>query len=392
MGKLWDTDIPVDKLVEEFTVGKDHVLDKELVTYDCRGSIAHATVLKKAGLLGEREAENIIQCLQDIIREPRSVQIQVNDEDCHTAIENHLAEKLGEAGKKIHICRSRNDQILTALRLYEKDKAKEILQFISQFKSSMKQVQKDYGDIVMPGYTHMQRAMPLPVSMWAHSFIEAADDDTDILNTALRLIDRSPLGTAAGFGIPVFNIDRECAAQQLGFEGLIENPLYAQFSRQKIESTLLDALTSIMLTLNKLATDLITFSMQEFNYVKIPSEFCTGSSIMPQKRNPDVLELIRGYYSVVKGESFKLKDIGTSVISGYNRDMQLTKEPLMNALQITSHCLKMCVHVLTHLAFNEEACKRACTPEIYATEDAYHLAMKMPFRDAYKEIGKKFRD
>ena len=214
------------------------------------------------------------------------------DEDCHTAIENHLTKKYGEVGKKIHTGRSRNDQVLTALRLYEKHELAEIKQLVIDFQNALQTAINKQGSVKMPGYTHMQRAMPTDVATWLGSFKAASEDDLHLFSTALTLVDASPLGTAAGFGVPVLGIDRNFTANELKFAKLIKNPIYAQLSRGKLESTLMHGLTNTMLTLNKLATDLTLFNTTEFSLVVLPEKMCTGSSIMPQKKNPDVLELV----------------------------------------------------------------------------------------------------
>lgn len=391
--KLWKKDYDLNKEIEKFTVGNDYLLDQKLVKYDCLASIAHGKMLKKIGVLTEDELNKLIEGLNEIIElnSKGNFGIKQEDEDCHTAIENYLIEKYGEVGKKIHTARSRNDQVLTAIRLYEKSELLKIKELLKKFKKVLQGVTDKSGSIQMPGYTHMQKAMPTTIKDWLGCFIESAEDNMKLLKFVFDLIDQSPLGSAASFGVPVFEIDKKMTAELMGFSKATENPIYAQMSRGKFESIILNLLSQIMFDLNKLSTDLIIFSTKEFGFVSIPVEFCTGSSIMPQKKNPDVLELIRAKYHVVLGEEFKIKGIIGNLISGYNRDTQLTKEPLFNSINITKDCLKVICLVISGIEVNEEKCKEAMTKELFATEEAYKLVKKgMSFREAYKEVGKKW--
>lgn len=380
---LWDKGIKTDEAVKKFTVGNDYLLDQELLAYDIKGSIAHAKVLGKAGILTVDEVNQLVAELSAI----KDLEITMGDEDCHTTIEKHLTEKLGDLGKKIHTCRSRNDQVLTALRLYEKE---QISQALKSMKELQKALEKKCSDIPMPGYTHMRKAMPATVGMWLGSYISALEDSEEFLDEASEIIDKSPLGTAAGFGVPVFEIDRQSSAKELGFDGVIENPMYAQQSRGKVEGMLLSALSSVMLDLNRLSSDLAMFSMTEFGYVMLPEKLTTGSSIMPQKKNPDVLEMVRGYYHVVLGEQFKVQSMTGNLMSGYNRDMQLTKEPVMKSFDIVKASLNIMRLMIDGIEIDEDACKKAMTKELYATEEAYKLVKDgVPFRDAYRQVGKR---
>ncbi|MEA3514249.1 MAG: argininosuccinate lyase [Nanoarchaeota archaeon] len=390
--KLWKKNYELDKEIEKFTVGNDYLLDNKLVEYDCIASIAHAKMLKKIGILSGNELDKLIKGLNKIIllHKKGSFMIKPEDEDCHTAIENYLTQKYGNAGKKIHSLRSRNDQVLTALRLYEKNEISEIKKLLGNLKSALSNTADKGKQIHIPGYTHMQKAMPMTIKTWLGCFADSIDDNLKLLDCAYELIDKSPLGSAAGFGIPVFKIDQKMTSELMGFSGYIENPVYAQMSRGKFESIIMNILTQIMHDLNKLSTDLIMFSMSEFGFFSLPDKFCTGSSIMPQKKNPDVLELIRAKYHVVLGDEFKIKSITSNLISGYNRDIQMTKEPLFNSIDTTKNCLKMMCLVLHGLKINKDKCKQACTKEIYATEMAYKLVKKgIPFRDAYKKIAEQ---
>ena len=392
--KIWDKGISLKKEIEKFTVGSDYLLDKKLVKYDCLASMSHAKMLKSINLLTEEELEKLIAGLKEIIKLDlkNQFEIKMEDEDCHTAIENYLIGKYGETGKKIHTARSRNDQVLTALRLFEKEELKQIKELIKDFTKTIESFIKSNGSVELPGYTHMQKAMPTDIKMSFGSYKDSMEDNTRLLDFVINLTDQNPLGSAAGFGVPIFKLDKKLTAQELNFSKVMDNPMYCQLSRGKFETQVMNAISSIMFDLNKLATDLMLFSMKEFNFIALPGEFCTGSSIMPQKNNPDVLELMRAKYHIVLGEEFKIKSLIGNLISGYNRDVQLTKEPLMNAIEIVKESLSIISLVLSGTKVNKDNCAKALTKELYATQEAYELVKEgMPFRQAYKEIGKKYK-
>ena len=392
--KIWDKGTSLKKEIEKFTVGSDYLLDKKLVKYDCLASMAHAKMLKSINLLTEEELEKLIGGLKEIIELDLKNQFEIKreDEDCHTAIENYLIDKYGETGKKIHTARSRNDQVLTALRLFEKEELKQIKELIKDFMKTVESFIKSNGSVELPGYTHMQKAMPMDIKMWVGSYKDSMADNTRLLDFVINLTDQNPLGSAAGFGVPIFKLDKKLTAQELNFSKVMDNPMYCQLSRGKFEAQVMNAISSIMFDLNKLAMDLMLFSMKEFDFVSLPGEFCTGSSIMPQKNNPDVLELMRAKYHIVLGEEFKIKSLIGNLISGYNRDVQLTKEPLMNAIEIVKESLSIISLVLSGTKVNKDNCAKALTKELYATQEAYELVKEgMPFRQAYKEIGKKYK-
>ncbi len=389
--KLWEKGQKTNEQVFDFTVGDDYILDLHLVKYDCIASIAHAKMLGKIYILTNEEANKLIDVLNEIIEldENDCFEIKKEQEDCHTAIENYLTNKLGELGKKIHTARSRNDQVLTALRLYYRDQGKEIISLIDDLKDSISTFVKKEGDVKIPGYTHMQKAMPSSINLWGNAFVDSMEDNKSLLVAVLDILDQSPLGTAAGYGVPL-EIDREFTAKELGFSRIQKNPIYAQNSRVKLEGSLLHALSQIMFDLNKIATDLIMFSMPEFGFFELPVEFCTGSSIMPQKKNPDVLELLRAKYHVVSACEFQLKNLMSNLISGYNRDLQLSKEPVIKACTITRECLAIGTALFNQLSVNRENCEAALTDELFATEKVYALVKQgVPFRDAYLQIASK---
>ena len=390
--KLWAKGYDLDADIESFTVGDDHVLDRRLVKYDCAASLAHARALRKAGLLTAKELKDIAAGLAEIeeLDARGEFRIRPEDEDCHTAIESRLTARYGAAGRKVHTGRSRNDQVLTALRLYERDALGEVGTALAAFAAACRKLASKQGRLSIPGYTHTRRAMPTTVGTWIGCFAAAAKDDSALAAALLKLLDQSPLGSAAGFGVPVLGIDKDFSAKLMGFSKAIENPIYAQFSRSKFEPAVMHLCSQVMLTLNKLAADLILFSAPEFGFASLPEKFCTGSSIMPQKKNPDVLELVRGKYHVVLGEEFKTLSLAGNLISGYNRDVQLAKGPLFACLDAALSSLRIMATVLGGLRFVPERCELA--PELFATEEAYRLVKAgVPFREAYRRVAAKFR-
>jgi len=390
--KLWSPKTASNNLVETFTVGNDPELDQVLVQYDCRGSIAHAKMFGKIGLLSEKEVEALVQELEKIIEldERGEITITQEQEDCHTAIEQHLTEQLGDTGKKIHTGRSRNDQVVTALRLYYKDELSKLKELAGDFGKALSEFSEKYGETPMPGYTHTRKAMPSSVGMWAGAYISGMQDNQVLLDAVYKLVDQSPLGTGAGYGVPL-DLDREFTAKELGFEKVQENPIAVQNSRGKYESSILHVCSQVMADLNRMASDLILFSESDFSYFELPMDFCTGSSIMPQKKNPDVFELVRAKYHQILGWQTQIQSMAANLISGYHRDLQLTKEPVMRGLQVTEDSLEIITKTVEALSVNPEQCQEAMTEELYATERAYDLVKKgMPFRDAYREISKNY--
>ena len=390
--KLWEKQYDLNKQVENYTVGDDYILDQRLIRYDCLASIAHAKMLGKIGVLKKFEIQKLRKELDTVVRLDKQGKFKIlrEQEDCHTAIENHLTKKLGDLGKKIHTARSRNDQVLTALRLYYRDELNVCKKLMEEYIRTIKIFIQKYGKIKWPGYTHTRKAMPSSIARWGNAFIDSMKDNLKVIDFALRLIDQSPLGTGAGYGIPL-KVDRHFTARLLGFKKLQENPIYTQNSRGKFESTILHAMTQIMFDLNKIATDLILFSMPEFGYFEIPQELCTGSSLMPQKKNPDVLELTRAQYHVVVSYEMRIKNLTGNLISGYNRDLQLTKKPTMQGLETTKQTLSIMILVITNLKVDQKNCRNALSRDIYATEETYKLVKKgKPFREAYKTISKRY--
>jgi len=390
---LWDKGQETDPDVLRFSAGREYALDLRLVTHDARASAAHARMLAKIGVLTDEEAATLAKGLDEIVAlaDTGKFPIAPEQEDCHTAIEEWLTKRCGEAGKKIHLGRSRNDQVLAAIRLWELDALTTLDAAVVDLDERLGDAVQQYGTIPMPGYTHLRRAMPTTVGTWLGAFRDALDDDSDLLAVAEGLADRSPLGTGAGYGIPVFELDREFTAEEAGFERVLWNPIHAQMSRGKVEAALLHGLAQVMLTLNRLATDLLLFSTTEFGFVRLPPALCTGSSIMPQKQNPDVLELIRAKFHVVRAEEAKVLSLAGNLTSGYQRDLGLTKEPIFTAFDETLTSVVMMGKVIENLRFDEAACRAAMTDEIHATEEANRLVAEgMSFRDAYRQVGEKY--
>ena len=389
MAKLWQKEYTLDTLMEEFTVGSDYLLDKNLVSADCLASIAHARGLAEAKLITHDELSALEHALKEIIilNTQGKFEITPQDEDCHTAIEAYLTKNTGEAGKRIHMGRSRNDQVQTALRLWMREFIVRMAAETVSLSTAIISFAKEYEWVPMPGRTHMQLAMPSSVGLWASSFAEELYDEAFHLMQLFRLFDQSPLGSAASYGTPLA-LDRTFTAVQMGFSRVQNNVLYANNSRGKFEAMLLDGCDYITLTLSKLAQDLILFSLPEFGYFTLPQELCTGSSIMPQKKNPDGLELMRSRSTVVSSCSQRVKEIIRSLPSGYNRDFQDTKEPLFTGAKTALLCVRVMRLMVEKLIVHPDKLEQGCTSELYATDEVFNrLSKGGSFRDVYKEVG-----
>ncbi len=390
MKKLWQKETKNDDIVDQYCFSEGTILDNGLVKYDVLGSIAHAKMLAKIGILTVSESAELVKVLQEILALAKTGKftVEVGDEDVHTKVENYLTEKLGDLGKKIHTGRSRNDQVLVDLRLYAKENILNIVQSINQLNISFVAFAKKYEFVAMPGYTHMQKAMPSSVGMWAGSFAESLLDDLKLLKTAYELNDQSPLGTGAAFGVSL-PVDREMTAKLLGFQKVQNNSLYAQSSRPKIQLTIMQSLVQVMLTLSRFAQDLLLFTTSEFDFFSVAPELCTGSSIMPQKSNLDLMEYLRAKTQVVIGYQQMVTGIAAPLISGYNGDFGETKGPFMKTFDIVNQSVKVVEIVVKLLIPNIDKLSKAMTPELFATHAAYELVKKgMPFREAYIKVGK----
>lgn len=391
--KLWEvgaaatSDKGLLSLVEEYTVGDDYLIDRVLVPWDCYGSMAHATMLGRIGVLTEAEVRAVRQGLKEIItlHGEGNFSVERSDEDCHTAIENYLVKSVGDVGKKVHTGRSRNDQVLTALKLFMKSELFALAGELGALGEALLKFAHE-NPVPMPGYTHFQKAMPSTMALWAGSFAEGIVDTLRYLGDTIALLDSSPLGSAAGYGVMV-PLDREMTAELLGFSRVQRNVMYCQNMRGRNEALVLGFLGHVAVDLNKLATDLVLFSQAELGFVKLPEEFCTGSSIMPQKKNPDVLELMRAKAKeVVALQTQALMNV-VDLPSGYNRDFQLSKKPLMRGFEIVRQSVKLATSLVERLKVDAERCRAACTPELFATDMAYEQVKNgVSFRDAYRAV------
>lgn len=387
--KLWEKGYALDQAVETFMTGDDPALDLALIPYDCLGSIAHARMLEKIGVLTCGECEQLVEGLSQIMRlgDESKFTIQPEDEDVHTAVENALTSRLGDVGKKLHTARSRNDQVLVDLRLYARDWILKMADEVLNLCAVLCRFAEEHQAIPIPGRTHFQRAMPSSLGLWAGACAESLLDDCELLKTAYWLNDQNPLGSAASYGVSL-PIDRQMTTDLLGFRTVQNNVLYANNSRGKFESGIIGALVQIMNGLSKFCTDMILFSSPEFGYVSLPEKFCPGSSLMPQKRNPCPLELIRAKSAVVQGMLFQVLEIIRGLPSGYNRDFQETKRPLMQSFETTYMSLKVFGAIFSELQVNQDACERSFTPELFATDKVLKLVKEgKPFRDAYKQVA-----
>ncbi len=385
--KLWDKGTPLDALIERYTVGDDPILDRRLIPYDVAGSKAHATMLYEIGVLDADELATLHTGLDAIAADP-GFEITQADEDVHTAIERAL----GEAGKKLPTGRSRNDQVLVDLRLWQRDAVQALKAATTSAAAAFDAFAVDHADVPIPGYTHLQRAMPSTVGRWSQAWATLLRQDLALLDAAAAMASASPLGSAAGYGVPdVLPIDRARTAALLGFDSVLEPPEAAQLTRGKAEATLLFACAELARDVGRWAWDVCLYCTREFGFFRLPPDFTTGSSIMPQKRNPDVLELTRAKAAVVRSALTELQALSSPLPSGYHRDLQLLKGPLFRGFDVTLAMLEICAHVMRGLAVDEAACTSAMTEELYATERAYELVREgVPFREAYRRIGEKY--
>jgi len=387
--KLWQKETPTNQKIDHFTVGKDREHDLVLAPYDCIASKAHARMLGKIGLLSTLETKQLIKELDAIQKtaEEGSFTIEEEFEDMHSKIEFLLTKKLGDTGKKIHTARSRNDQVLVALQLFLKEALSEIkIQALELF-DQLLQLSEKHQDKLMPGYTHMQVAMPSSFGLWFSAYAESLIDDVSFLNTAQQLTDQNPLGSAAGFGSS-FPIDRDQTTKELGFKTLKYNVVAAQMGRGKIEKTTATALGMLASTISKFAMDLCLYMGQDYNFIRFPEALTTGSSIMPHKKNPDVFELIRGKCNLVQGLPHQLALLSSNLPSGYHREMQLAKGPIIEAIQEIKSCLEMMCFSLKSIEVVDQSHNEKY--EYMYSVDTLNEWVKegMPFREAYQKMGK----
>ena len=393
MTRLWDKGAPLDERVLQFTAGEDYGLDERLVRYDVRASIAHAEMLHSRGLLEGDDLEQIREGLTKIGLEHDAGlwHIELHDEDGQTALEKRLTALIGPAGGRVHLGRSRNDQVLTAVRLYLRDAAGALAEGAERVATELDALAARQGGIVLPGYTHMQQAMPSSVALWSGGFASELRDDAQGLRSVLRRIERSPLGSAAGYGSPGLGLDRELTRAKLEFAEVQEPVTAVQISRGKAESQLLFEITLAMQDLGRLASDLLLFYTQEFAFVTLPGEFTTGSSIMPQKRNPDVFELVRGRTASAQGCLVEALAIFAKLPSGYQRDLQLLKFPLFRGIDLCQQTMDIMATAMRAVTFKTEGIH--IDPAIHAAEEANALVVSegIPFREAYRRVGAKLK-
>jgi argininosuccinate lyase len=389
--QLWAKGLPLDQAIHRFTVGDDPELDTRLLVHDALGSAAHARMLAEAGLMPKSDAAALVKALAGIARRVRQggIQITTEQEDAHTAIEALLTAELGDAGKRIHLARSRNDQVILALRLYMREALLDTAERTTKLALNFTVFARAHAHQSMPGYTHLRRAMPSSFGLWATAFAAGLAEELQSMQALYARLDRCPLGAAAGFGVPL-PIDREYTAKLLGFSGVQVSPVDVQNSRGRHELALLNGFASIGLTMEKFLWDVSLYSMQEFGFLKLPDSFTTGSSIMPQKRNPDVVELARGRCRELRGYAAMMQELASGLPSNYHRDLQLLKKPLFGAVQSVQAWLDVLTALVPALEVDAAKAQAVCSDDIYAAHQAYVLAQGgMPFRDAYKQVAKQ---
>lgn len=387
--KLWSKDFEPDKMIEQFTVGNDRELDLRLARYDVQGSLAHIKMLESIGLLTADELDLLTKELERIaeVIENGGFEIAPGIEDVHSQVEFMLTERLGDIGKKIHSGRSRNDQVLVDLKLFMRDELKTIAASVGRLFDSLQTLSDRYKDVLMPGYTHLQVAMPSSFGLWFGAYAESLVDDMQILSAAYRIADQNPLGSAAGYGSS-FPLNREMTTRELGFSTMHYNVVAAQMSRGKTERAASMAINAIASTLGHFAMDVCMFMCQNFGFVSFPDEFTTGSSIMPHKKNPDVFEIMRGKCNRLQSVSNEIALLTANLPLGYNRDLQLLKDIIFPATTELIECLDMCTFMLGHIRVNEEILSDPRYDYLFTVEDVNRLTLSgVPFREAYRTVG-----
>jgi argininosuccinate lyase len=393
--KLWDKgQQSTSEIIDQFTVGNDRILDMEIAGYDLRASKAHAQMLNSVGLLTDQEWKQIkreLDQLSDQVKEGTFI-IEEDFEDIHSKIEYELTKKLGDTGKKIHAGRSRNDQVLVCLHLYVKDQVSEIKDLIKALFEQLISLSEKHKEVIIPGYTHMQAAMPSSFGLWFGAYAESLIDDLYQLNAAYEIADQNPLGSAAGYGTSL-PLDRTMTAELLGFNTLKYNSVAAQMSRGRLEKMTSFGLSAVAGTLSKMAMDICQYMSQNFGFISFPDELTTGSSIMPHKKNPDVFELIRAKCNSVQNLPNELTLITNNLPSGYHRDYQLLKEKLFPAVRTLKSCLHVSEFMLQHIEVNDTAIEDKKYKYIYSVEEVNKKVLDgVPFRKAYKQIGKAIEE
>ena len=387
--KLWDKGYSIDKKIDIFTVGNDRALDEVLARYDVLGNKAQAVMLNKIGVLSDEELSDITRELDAImiLIEAGGFKIEDDFEDVHSKIEFLLTKKLGDTGKKIHTARSRNDQVLVDMHLYVRDEIRHIKEGVKHLFDTLMSLSDKYKNVLLPGYTHLQVAMPSSFGLWFGAYAESLVDDVYMLNAAYRVADQNPLGSAAGYGSS-FPIDREVTTEELAFSQMKVNSVAAQMSRGKLEKTTAMAMACVAGTLSKMSMDICMYMCQNFGFVSFPDELTTGSSIMPHKKNPDVFELIRSKCNKLQSLPMELTLIQNNLPSGYQRDLQLLKESFVPAVSTLKSCLDMAVFMLENIKVKENLLDDPRYLYVFSVEEVNKLVLSgVPFRDAYKKVG-----
>ena len=387
--KLWEKNVQVDQEVDTFTVGKDREMDLYLAKYDVLGSMAHITMLESIGLLTKEELTILLAELKNIyaVADCGRFVIEEGVEDVHSQVELMLTRSLGDTGKKIHSGRSRNDQVLLDLKLFTRAQIQEIVELVSDLFEVLISQSNRYKDVLLPGYTHLQIAMPSSFGLWFGAYAESLTDDLQMMQAAYKVCNRNPLGSAAGYGSS-FPLRRQMTTDLLGFDSLDYNVVYAQMGRGKMERNVAFALASIAGTISKLAFDACMFNSQNFGFVKLPDDCTTGSSIMPHKKNPDVFELTRAKCNKLQSLPQQIMMIANNLPSGYFRDLQIIKEVFLPAFQELKDCLQMTTYIMNEIKVNEHILDDDKYLLIFSVEEVNRLAREgMPFRDAYKKVG-----
>lgn len=388
--KLWDKGFSTDKKIDHFTVGNDRELDLVLAKYDVIASTAHAKMLGKVGLITEEETKDLVKALGNIAKDIEKGKFTIEDdfEDMHSKIEFLLTEKLGDTGKKIHSARSRNDQVLVAMQLYLKDELNDIKAQVKTLFDLLLNLAEKHKNVLLPGYTHLQIAMPSSFGLWFSAYAESLIDDLYFVQAAHKVADQNPLGSAAGYGSS-FPIDRSFTTEEMGFDTLKYNVVAAQMGRGKVEKATAFGISSVAATLSKMAMDICLYMSQNFDFISFPNELTTGSSIMPHKKNPDVFELIRAKCNKIQSVPNQLILIMNNLPSGYHRDLQLVKEVIVPALQDMQACLEMMTFSLKEIKVNANILEDPKYDYLFSVDTLNELVKSgMPFRDAYKTMGK----
>ena len=387
--KLWEKNVQVDQEVDTFTVGKDREMDLYLAKYDVLGSMAHITMLESIGLLTKEELTVLLAELKNIYAVADSGQFVIEEgvEDVHSQVELMLTRRLGDTGKKIHSGRSRNDQVLLDLKLFTRAQIQEVVELVSGLFEVLISQSTRYKDVLLPGYTHLQIAMPSSFGLWFGAYAESLADDLQMMQAAYKVCNRNPLGSAAGYGSS-FPLRRQMTTDLLGFDSLDYNVVYAQMGRGKMERTVAFAMAGIAATLSKLAFDACMFNSQNFGFIKLPDQFTTGSSIMPHKKNPDVFELTRAKCNKLQGLPQQITLISNNLPSGYFRDLQIIKEVFLPSFDELKDCLRMVTHMMREVKVNEHILDDDKYALLFSVEEVNRLVLEgVPFRDAYKQVG-----